>query len=101
MIDAFWTSGPLSYLFPNAGCKCKPIDGVSFEYDHQEFTRRSFRAKFAERERFKELEFKQAEAHASMWFGVVTAETMDMVKNDADKAERAGSPNEITWPLSK
>ena len=49
------------------------------------------RAKFAERERFKELELKRAEAHASMWFGVVTAETMDMVKNDADKAERAGS----------
>ena len=59
------------------------------EMGEQEFNRRSMKAKFAEREKFKELEFKQQEAHASMWFGVVTGETMDMVKNEADKAERA------------
>ena len=47
------------------------------------------RAKFSEREKFKELEFKQREAQAGMWFGVVTGETMDMVKNEADQAQRA------------
>ena len=59
------------------------------EMGEQEFNRRSMKAKFAEREKFKELEFKRQEAHASMWFGVITGDTMDMVKNDTDKAERA------------
>ncbi len=65
--------------------RCKEEMGI------QEFTRRSMRASFAERERFKQIEFRQKEAHEGMSFGIVSPDTMDMLRNKSDRQERAGT----------
>lgn len=59
------------------------------EMGDQEFQRRSMRSNFAERERFKQIEFRKNEAAASLAYGIVPQKTMDMIKDRQDRADGA------------